>query len=90
MSTLDFAAIIAAIVLLGHLVVSAVFVIRDTVRKRGKWGINLKEVRCPECGTTMPWYRQPANLRQALWGGGTCPYCGQEVDKWGKPVSTHS
>jgi hypothetical protein len=23
-------------------------------------------------------------MRQALWGGSTCPSCGTEIDKWGR------
>jgi hypothetical protein len=68
------------------LATGAVLVIRDTIRQRGRWGINLKQAVCMQCGTPMPRVRKPANWRQALWGGGTCPECGFELDKWGRPV----
>lgn len=61
-------------------------VIRDTVRKRGRWGINLQPVQCPECGTSAPVIRRPRNWRQFLWGGCTCDECGTEYDKWGQKV----
>ena len=72
--------------LLCFLAVGAVLVVRDTIRQRGKWGLNFKPVTCTQCGTPMPVVRKPANLRQALWGGGTCPECGFELDKWGQPI----
>ena len=70
----------------GALAVGAVLAIRDTIRQRGKWGINLKPGPCLQCGTPMPIIRKPANLRQAMWGGWTCSECGLELDKWGRPV----
>ncbi len=89
-STVDLMGMIAAIaisvVVFGLLGAGAVLVIRDTIRQRGNWGINTKQVVCTQCDTPMPMVRKPANWRQALWGGGTCPECGFELDKWGRPV----
>ena len=68
------------------LLVGLVLVIRDTVRKKGRWGINTNQVYCPRCGEWAPAVRAPRNLRQMLWGGWTCERCGQEFDKWGEPV----
>src|SRR5581483_10306990 len=42
---------------------------------------------CPECAAPVPVVRKPANWRQALWGGWTCPHCGGEFDRWGRRVS---
>ena len=56
-----------------------------TIRKN-KWGINLKTVYCPRCGEKIPSIRKPTSRQQAIWGGGTCPKCGCEVDKWGREV----
>jgi hypothetical protein len=64
----------------------ATLVVRDTVRRRGRWGINLNPVRCPACGEPAPAVRVPRNRHQALWGGHTCGACGQEYDKWGQAV----
>jgi hypothetical protein len=64
----------------------AFLVARDTIRGRGKWGLNTKPVRCPECGEPAPAIRMPKNRRQTLWGGATCERCGCEYDKWGHPV----
>jgi hypothetical protein len=43
---------------------------------------------CPECDTSVPSLRKPANWRQALWGGWTCPHCRCEFDRWGRKVAT--
>jgi hypothetical protein len=61
-------------------------VVRDTIRKRGRWGINTSPVVCLKCGTAAPAIRKPASFRQFLWGGWTCAECGFELDKWGHPV----
>ena len=45
---------------------------------------------CPDCGTSLPKFRKPANRRQALWGGSTCPECGCEVDRRGRKVGPPS
>jgi hypothetical protein len=85
----DFAMIVAvalAVVVVLGLAAGAVLMIRDTARKRGRWGINLQPVRCPECGEAAPTVRRPKNWRQALWGGCTCAECGTEYDKWGQAV----
>ena len=71
------------------LLVGAVLVTRDTIRKRGRWGVNAKGlagVPCPRCGEPLPAVRVPENLNQTLWGGATCEECGCEVDKWGREV----
>jgi hypothetical protein len=61
-------------------------VVRDTVRQRGKWGINTKQVYCPNCDEPAPAVRIPKNWRQTLWGGCTCTNCGVEFDKWGEEI----
>lgn len=45
------------------------------------FGVNLKAVDCPSCGTTQPKRRKPKNMQQALWGGSTCENCTCEMDK---------
>ena len=51
------------------------------------WSIGLSDivadVYCPNCGNQLPKKRAPKSLKQFLWGGWTCEYCGTEVDKWG-------
>jgi hypothetical protein len=42
--------------------------------------------KCPNCGELLPRFRKPANRRQALWGGNTCPRCGCEVDRRGRKI----
>lgn len=43
--------------------------------------------KCPECEEPMPKVRKPANRRQMLWGGWTCPKCGCEMDRRGRKIS---
>ena len=81
------AVVALAIVMALGLAAGAVRVIRDTVRKQGRWGINLQPVRCPKCEAPAPTVRRPKNRRQALWGGCTCEECGTEYDKWGRLVA---
>ena len=75
-----------ALALFAVLAVGFVLVVRDTIRKQGRWGINLRRVECPGCGEPAPVVRKPQNRRQMLWGGCTCPACGLEYDKWGVAV----
>lgn len=41
---------------------------------------------CAQCGTTLPSIRRPKNMRQALWGGWTCPNCGTETNAHGEKI----
>jgi hypothetical protein len=75
-----------SVALFSVLVVGGILVVRDTIRRKGRWGVNTTLPDCPECGEPTPPVRKPANLRQALWGGHTCAACGCEYDKWGEPV----
>lgn len=69
-------------------VVGARTVIKGT-KQRSKWGINggavINRSECPNCGAKLPRLRKPANLKQLLWGGWTCPQCTRSFDKWGNP-----
>lgn len=56
--------------------------------KKSRLGINPEPVNCPDCGNPMPKIRRPRTIKQALWGGGTCPKCGCEMDKWGKKTGS--
>src|SRR5262249_4317089 len=51
------------------LAVGVVLMVRDTVRRQGRWGINLKPARSTRCRGAAPGVRAPTNLRQAPWGG---------------------
>ena len=77
--------ILGTVTLLG-LLVGGYFVLRDTMRQEGRWGINWKAPACRACGASPPVVRVPKSLREMLWGGWTCPGCGREVDKWGREV----
>ena len=69
------------------LVVGLTLVIRDTIRRSGRWGINLQPIVCPRCGGTAGPFRMPKNSGQALWGGRTCRSCGCHMDKWGRELA---
>lgn len=79
----------AFIVVIALLGIGVVVVIYGTIARNG-WGINIKPVSCPNCGTSLPPIRNPQNVRQALWGGWTCPACKADVDKWGREVATNT
>jgi len=51
------------------------------------WTLLQKPKTCAECGAPVPKIRKPANRRQMLWGGWTCPQCGCEMDRRGRKVS---
>jgi len=89
-SPLDWLAVAISLMVLGPLLVGFVLVVRDTIRQRGKWGINHRRPTCGECGEKMPVVRKPVNWQQALWGGWTCSECGLEMDKWGQPVESQA
>jgi hypothetical protein len=66
--------------------VLAVIVFAVAGKNKSKWGINLKRVYCPVCGTRQPIIRWPKNQQQLLWGGTTCPKCHTNLDKYGNIV----
>jgi hypothetical protein len=83
---LDWLAVAIGVVVFGLLTVGVVLVVRDTIRQRGNFGINLGPARCTECAAPAPGFRKPANFKQMLLGGWTCAECGSELDKYGRPV----
>lgn len=52
----------------------------------GVIGLLIPRRKCPDCAIPFPRIRIPANARQAMWGGFTCPKCGCEVDRNGRKV----
>jgi hypothetical protein len=54
---------------------------------KSPFGVNLATVNCPRCGEPQAQLRRPRSFRQAIWGGYTCPKCGCDMDRWGKPVA---
>jgi ssDNA-binding Zn-finger/Zn-ribbon topoisomerase 1 len=80
--------ITAFLVFFGLCAISTILTIVGTFTKN-RWGINLQPVSCPKCGnTTFSTFRRPTSIRQALWGGKTCPVCGTEMDKWGRQIDS--
>lgn len=80
--------VILIVLILSPSAVVIVLSIRDTIRGRGRWGINARQTFCSECGSPLPriTVRIPTSWRQALWGGWTCAECGFDLDKWGRPT----
>ena len=76
------------ILLLVIIVVSALLflVLMSTIKGNGNLGINTGEPICPKCKEKPKAFRSPKSIRQALWGGWTCPGCNSEMDKWGKEI----
>lgn len=60
-------------------------IMRDTIRREGRWAINLKLPVCPQCGVPLRTMRFLIWL-QRIWGCWTCHECGFEMTKWGRPV----
>jgi len=61
-----------------------IVIIRQTLGRSGKMGINFHPTVCPHCQNTLPAVRVPRSLEQLLWGGWTCPHCGAVLNKWGE------
>jgi hypothetical protein len=75
------------LIICGILGVGTLLVLHGTIFKT-RWGINTDtQIECPGCHKLRGQIRTPRNLRQALWGGGSCDHCGLEVDKWNCPAS---
>jgi len=55
-------------------------------KNKSKFGVNLKRVYCPVCGTKQPIIRIPKNGDQFLFGGTTCPKCHANLDKYGDVI----
>jgi hypothetical protein len=68
-------------------IVAGVGVLAVGTLRKGRWGINLKLVQCPNCVTPMSARRQPMFRSQMLFGGWMCPHCGTQMDKWGRKSS---
>ena len=68
-------------------IVVFILVLRSTLARKGRMGVNLKPRKCTKCGEPSPGIRIPANLRQALWGGWRCSNCFTEFDKWGNVIA---
>lgn len=60
-------------------------VVLGTIRRAGRWGINLRRVTCPRCAQPVSAIRAPKTLSQGMWGGATCR-CGCVMDKWGREL----
>ena len=62
-----------------------IFLIFNQFRKKKK-DVNLFEVKCPKCGKKQKFVRVPKDIKEAVWGGYTCPNCGCKMDKFGKEI----
>jgi RNase P subunit RPR2 len=46
-----------------------------------------RRTMCPRCQTLMATFRWPGSVKQALWGGWTCPSCGCQMDRSGRELA---
>lgn len=69
------------------MLIGLTLVLIGTIRKKGRWGLNLKPVICQKCKTPAPLFRKPTSIQEALWGGWTCTNCGCKMDKWGNEIA---
>lgn len=86
MDTSDTLGLIVSVAFFAALLIAAALIIYGTIAKT-RWGINLRRLTCPNCGTQMPRVRVPKSARETLWGGVTCPSCGCKMDKWGRKIA---
>lgn len=85
----ELAVLAVVLAMFAGLLLLLLLVVRDTIRKRGRWGLNFKSwegTDCPRCGSSLPPAQFPKTFRQALWGGWTCDDCGCAIDKWGREI----
>jgi hypothetical protein len=68
-------------------VFTAGLVVRDSIDRRGMWGINFKRRVCSQCGTPMRRLTHPT-WREVAYGGWTCHECGLELNQFGRPWKT--
>jgi hypothetical protein len=77
-------------IVLGPIVVFLSFVLYDTLRRKGEFGLRLTEPCCPKCGFKLlgevPGTRQ-VEMRPNRW---ECPVCGFLTDQWGNELNTGS
>lgn len=59
------------LIVLLPIAITVSLVLIDTVRQRGRFGMNLDVPNCPKCGQQAPVIREPKSIRQFLWGGCT-------------------
>jgi hypothetical protein len=67
--------------------ISLGIMVKQTLRRKGKLGINFDPVCCPKCGKQMPSIRMPASFSEFLFGGWTCLACGTRLNKWGESIN---
>ncbi len=62
-------------------------VIRDSLKRKGKFAVSVKAIHCPLCNTRLPRFRIPKSVQQVRAGTWTCPTCKAEVNYRGEIVS---
>lgn len=75
--------IIIDIFMIVLMIVSVYFILKKI---DPNFAINTKRVICPKCKIKLPIIRMPKSLKQAVWGGHTCPKCGIELDQFGNTI----
>lgn len=69
----------------GIFVFFAALALRDTIRRRGMYGINFRRIVCPQCGTRLRRGITNPDWKELCYGGWTCHECGIELSQWGRP-----
>ena len=73
-------------IIIGPLLVILAFVVYDTLRKKGEFGIRLTPPKCPKCGFKIAYETVPNKERRPnRW---ECPVCGFLTDQWGNELAS--
>lgn len=81
-------ALILALLAFAALLMLCVYLTLRILRKSRDFQASLTADRsCAACGAAMPHFRKPANARQMLLGGWTCPQCGTALDRRGRVLA---
>lgn len=60
-------------------------ILRDTIRRRGPYGINFKRIVCPQCGARLRRGITSPDWKERWYGGWMCHECGIELSQYGRP-----
>lgn len=64
-------------------------ILRDTIRRRGFWGLNFRRFVCTQCGNSWSAWGGITrwNWREIVRGIQSCHVCGFELNQWGRPIT---
>lgn len=79
--------LVLAFILLGPVLVYLTFVVVDTLRKKGEFGINLHPLACPKCNYRVLQDKIRSASDFGSLGHWECPICGSKTNQWGEVLS---